>query len=329
MGASQCAGHRVQLFGRQRGPVRAAGRALPTGHRSRATACLIARWTHDLEVARASRRVDQPGQDALAGQELVHRVRPLGIIQHHLVVEAAIQHQLRVDGQVEALGRVLQKVAQAVRPQRQRLRVVGRAAGEHAEPLAQHHDLRIAALLVPARDFAQHDLLVHHRVLDQGQRLVVQLGLRLLARRPRAADARQRRLQREHVVRHQVAAVLLQRAEVHEDLRLRIVAAGLLGLLEQLLLELHQHAVQRRHEIRGDMVQQVLQYAPHARRQGRRCDRGRRGSGRRRSCRGHRCSGLPCSRIIITPCVACAPLPRRACGPVRIRAPGTVRSHRW
>ena len=325
--AGQGARHRVQLLGRERGPVR--GRTLPAGQGAGRAVGRVARMADGLLHADTPRHVDQSRQDAFARQELVHRPGPFAVVLHHLVVEGAIQHQLRIQRQLQTGGGLLQHLAETMGAQRQRIRVVGGCPGQHAETLAQHEDLRIAALLVPARDFAQHDFLVHHRVFDQGQRLVVQAQRRCGLRcRPRRADASQLGFQAEHVVRDQLGPVLLQGTQVDEDLGLQMVAACLLGLLEQLLLELHQHRVQRGDEVGRDMVVQVLQHAAHARRQGRRRDGGRRGSGRRRSCAGHRCSGLPCSRIIITPAVAGASICRPG-GAMGVNGPGTVRSRRW
>ncbi len=154
-----------------------------------------------------------------------------------------------------------------MRADRQALGVEGRCAGQHAEALPQQVQRQAGTGFVARGDRAQHALLVDFVVLDQAQFGEMQAAGDLLADGRRAADTGQGAFQTAEELRDQVGAVLSHQAQGVEIVLLPAGIGGLVGLAEQLLLELAEHPLQRPRHFIGDQRVEPFQRAPHPSRQ--------------------------------------------------------------
>ncbi len=121
-------------------------------------------------------------------------------------------------------------------------------------------------------DVAQHRVLVQFGLLDQAQ-LVEGGGLRARLRgaagvRDAPAEGGEAGFQPDHEARHQVRPVQAQGAQGLQVGGFDARVAGVIGEPEQLLLEFRQHRGEVALELVRGGVEQVLEYAPHASRQG-------------------------------------------------------------
>uniref|UniRef100_A0A0U1PAS3 Uncharacterized protein n=1 Tax=Mizugakiibacter sediminis TaxID=1475481 RepID=A0A0U1PAS3_9GAMM len=213
-------------------------------------------------------------EDAARGQMLVEAVVEGAGGGHHAAVEAAVQQQLVFQREFEVGGGALQRAGDRVGAERQGFGLDQRRGDQHAEAVAEFVQRDAAAHLGARGDVLQRQRLLQLALVDQLQRI---RGDAMAARR-RAVQRGELFLQCQQEARRHVGAAALDLAQAVEATLLFGVVARLLGMLEQLLLEVRQRGAQRRLEAGAAHLQQLVEQLAHARRQvGARRQRRRRG----------------------------------------------------
>lgn len=177
------------------------------------------------------------------------------------------EHQQPVfQRQVQATGGLLHDPAEDLRTDRQLLGFEGRPAGHDPEALAQQVQRQAGAHLGATGDRVELGRLL---LLVLSQQL--QLGAAGSADRTggvlAAAQVQvgQGRLQSDHEARREVGTAALHRPQGLEAGLLHLVAAGLLGELEQLLLDVVERRGQAPLELVAGVLEHALEQAANAR----------------------------------------------------------------
>lgn len=198
-------------------------------------------------------------QDFLLDEVVVQGFEKLPEKLHDAAIVLA-EHDAALAGiQAQHVDALAQDFAQAARADRQPFGIEGRAARDNAKTLAKQEQRQAVADLGAGRDFPQRNGLVHGAGVDQGQfgelrpRGIHDLGLGRIGQRGQGIfDAVEHR-------RCQQGAVGMDLLLGFQQGALNLVAAGLFGAAENLLLQLGEHQLERTGEIASEMTQQTLQ----------------------------------------------------------------------
>ncbi|HRO86997.1 MAG TPA: hypothetical protein PLH21_03030 [Chiayiivirga sp.] len=180
-------------------------------------------------------------QDLLLDEVVVQGFEKLAEKLHHAAIELA-EHDAALAGvQIEHGDGLAQHPAQLARTDGQALGVERGTTGHHAQALAQKKQRQAVADFRPRGDFTQRHGFIHRLRIDQGQRRERRRrGLRHVGLH-RFGQACQGLLDPFEHGRSKVGAIGADALARFQQGTLHLVAAGVLGTAEQLLLELVEH----------------------------------------------------------------------------------------
>ena len=192
------------------------------------------------------RPVDQPGQDAFAGQQDVEAVAQLGMPLHRLPVEHLVQQQLGFQIHLQLFAAVAQGAAQRVRAGGQPFAVECRLCRQYRKPLPQQLHGADAAAALAAGHVVQHDVAVDVGVFDQGHGLEAGFGALLGDRCGQALEVGQLCCQGVQVALGKTLGGVAQQPHLGIDIGLHLAVACFFSALEQGSFQLDHGQLQRR-----------------------------------------------------------------------------------